>query len=40
MSAGRILGTHQPRRKTAMIAVIIASLQRSIKTLNVMGWIL
>jgi hypothetical protein len=40
MSAGRISGTHQPRRKTAMIAVIIASLQRSIKTLNVMGWIL
>jgi hypothetical protein len=37
MSAGRISGTHQPRRKTAMIAVIIASLQRSIKTLNVMG---
>jgi hypothetical protein len=38
--AGGILGTRQPRRKTAIIAVIIAALQRSIKTLNVMGWIL
>jgi hypothetical protein len=37
MSAGRILGTHQPRKKTAIIAIIIASLQRSKKTLNVMG---
>jgi len=37
MSAGRISGTHQPRKKPAIIAVIIASLQRSKKTLNVMG---
>jgi hypothetical protein len=37
MSAGRISGTHQPRKKTAIIAVIIASLQRNKKTLNVMG---
>jgi hypothetical protein len=40
MSAGRISGTRQPPRKTTIIAVIIASLQRSIKTLNAMGWIL
>jgi hypothetical protein len=37
MSAGRISGTHQPRKKTAIIAVSIASLQRNKKTLNVMG---
>jgi hypothetical protein len=37
MSAGRILGTHQPRKKTAIISVIIASLQCSKKTLNVIG---
>jgi hypothetical protein len=37
MSAGRILGTHPPRKKTAIIAVIIAALQRTKKTLNVMG---
>jgi len=40
MSAGRISGNRQPHKKTAVIAVIIASLQRSIKILNVMGWIL
>jgi hypothetical protein len=28
MSAGRISDTRQPRKKTAIIAVIIASLQR------------
>jgi hypothetical protein len=40
MSAGRISGTRQPPRKTTIIAVIVALLQRSIKTLNVIGWIL
>jgi hypothetical protein len=38
--AGRISVARQPQRKTAIYAVIIASLQRKIKTLNVMDCIL